>query len=275
MKRPLAIFTITQGEMPFLATWLQHNLPQVDASSDIYVLNHDVRGDGRRQLVAMRDNHCFNVVPVHNRVRFDSHWLTMVTRQFQRFLLNSYHAVLFSAVDELVMPTPESGLRLQELAASRLRQDTPFIRCNAFEVVHNRAEEPALIYQQAWLDQRKWWYHTEAYSKCLLSRIPLNWSDAWRTVHNVPRDLPITRDLLLVHLHKIDFHLAMERHQLASSQPWSPEERLHGTLRHQLVENPEQLERWILSDADNSERYAELQLIPDSVKRKLVISCSP
>jgi hypothetical protein len=269
----LAIFTIVRNEQIFFPIWLQHYLNTEDAC-DIYVLDHGSTGDSQEQLQALVAEHRFNLIPVQHAWCYDSNWLRDVTQRFQHFLLKSYKTVLFSAVDELVLPSPESELRLQAMATSLHAMELPYVRCNAFEVVHKHEEEGTLNLQLPWLSQRKWWYPTERYSKPLLARIPMYWRAGWFGAFNALEAVPVQSQLLLVHLHKIDYQLLVERHQQIAIQRWAPAERFDGCLRHNLLEEPEQLSRWILSNADKTEEYANLYEIPRSIKDRLPL-CLP
>lgn len=269
---PLATFTIVRNETTFFWPWLMHAMTEL-SPSDIYVLDHGSTGDAREQLHELLDIYKFNYIPVHHEMAYDTVWLSKITSTFQKLLLQSYLAVLFSAVDEIVTPTPESGETLRSMASRLASNMIWYHRCNAFEVTHRVDEEPALDLNKPWLEQRQWWYHPLCYSKPLLSCIPLNWKPGWFGAYNVPEKHHVTRELLLIHLHKMDYKLAVERHQQVSTQPWNPEDRLHGPLRHNLLEDPEKLSRWLLSDADDSGRYAVTHQIPQSVKDKIIL-CS-
>lgn len=268
----LAIFTLVRNEQFFLPIWLQHYLQFVPAE-DVYVLDHESRGDAADVLHNLHRQYRFHLLPVQHDLCYSSAWLSRITRYFQQYLLQTYPAVLFSAADELVLPTPESELTLQALA-QRLSDANPYVRCNAFEVVHKHPDEPNLEPQRPILESRKWWYHTEHYSKPLLARIPLLWKPGWFGAYNVPTSQPITKELLLVHLHKLDYRMLVERHQQLGTQRWDPEERLRGSLRHNLLEEPEQLARWLAANADDTTQFAKLYPIPASVKANLQL-CSP
>lgn len=268
----LAIFTIVRNESFFFWPWLQHAMASA-SPSDIYVLDHGSTGDAQADLYELLDTYKFNYLPVANATAYSSVWLAKTTSDFQKFLLQSYRTVLFSAADEIVTPTPESGATLLSMSEEMTKKSIPYHRCNAFEIVHKSDEEPALEPDKPWLAQRQWWYHPLSYSKPLLASVPLYWKPGWFQAYNVPEKHYLTRELLLLHLHKIDYKLAVEKHQQVSTQPWDARERLEGPLRHNLLEDPEKLSRWLLSDADDSSRYANTHAIPQSVKDTIIL-CS-
>lgn len=262
----LAIFTLLRNESVFFPVWLAHYLQHVPAE-DIYVLDHESSGDALDTLQRLQAEYKFNLIRLQHQWAYDALWMAEVTRQFQTFLCSTYDYVLFSAADELVLPRPEISLLLPAFAAQIL-EETPFTKCNGFEVVHNVDVEPPLDVSQSWLSQRRWWYHSPRYSKPLLAARPLYWRPGWFGAVNVPTYEPPYRDLLLVHLHKIDLQLCIEKHQQAGSQPWYPESR-SGPLAHNVLEDPAKLSRWLLSNADDSTQYAQLVEIPAGLKEKL------
>lgn len=262
----LAIFTLLRNESVFFPVWLEHYLQHVPAE-DIYVLDHESSGDSLDTLHCLQAEHKFNLIRLQHQWAYNALWMANTARHFQTFLFSTYKHVLFSAADELVSPRPEVSLKLPEFAAQIL-EESSVVKCNGFEVVHNVDAEAPLDVTQPWLSQRKWWYHSPRYSKPLLSAVPLYWRPGWFGAVNVPMFEAPYRDLLLVHLHKIDLQLCVERHQQAGSQPWHPEAR-SGPLAHNVLEDPERLSRWLLSNADDSTQYAQLVEIPTSLKEKL------
>lgn len=262
----LAIFTLLRNEHVFFPIWLQHYLQHVPAE-DIYVLDHESMGDALEQLYTLQAAYHFNLIRLQHRWSYDTLWMSRVTRDFQAFLLRTYSAVLFSAADELVTPRPEIDTKLPEFADEFLT-DVNYLRCNGFDVVHRYEDEPNLDLSQPILPQRNWWYHNLRYSKPLLSMIPLYWQRGWFGAANVPALAPVFRDLLLIHLHKADLQICIEKHQLAASQSWRGEDQF-GPLGQNLVEDPEKASRWILSHSDDSTQYASLVPIPTNLKEKI------
>lgn len=262
----LAIFTLLRNEPVFFPVWLHHYLQHVPAE-DIYVLDHESSGDALDVLHSLQAEHKFNLLRLQHHWAYHATWMANVTRYFQTFLFSTYPLVLFSAVDELVLPRPEVTMRLP-VFAERILEEKPFVKCNGFEVVHNADEESALTITQPWLNQRRWWYHSPRYSKPLLSATPLYWQPGWFGAVNVPTYEPPFRDLLMVHLHKIDLQLCVEKHQQVISQPLDPEFRA-GVFTHNMLEDPAKLSRWLLSDASDSSKYAQLVEIPTGLKETL------
>jgi glycosyl transferase family 2 len=224
VKRTAAVFTIVQNEPAFLPVWARYYARHF-AADDMFVLDHDSTDPLTVQLAAG-----LHRVPVHRAESFNHEWLAETVKRFQAFLLGSYELVLFTEVDEIVAANPErcpgglSGL-LDEESAS----DTPFLRCTGYDIVHDRHTEAALDWSQPVLAQRAYCRRSEAYSKPLLARRPLDWDIGFHDL--VPAETPLPDPdprLLLLHLHRADF----------------------GTCRAKTLENSAR--RWALTDLEES-----------------------
>lgn len=270
MKRPAAIFTIIQNEPVLFPLWYYYYVRYFDPS-DIYVIDHDSVGDGLELLLQLQAEDGFHRIPVHREVSFDGLWLLHTVRTFQKFLLQSYDSVLFAEADEILAPVPGKGYA--DLAEYVQKFDDPFIAASGFEVVHKVDEEPALDFSQPLLAQRRWWYHTLMYSKTLLARVPVHWTEGFHTATNVPGYVSADPYLLLIHLHRIDYTHVRERHRLNNSQVWNPRDKIEGLSRQNRIEDQEMLSRWLLCNSDDTGSYAKLSLIPQVVKDAVVI-CS-
>jgi hypothetical protein len=256
----VAVFTLVQNEPQMFPIWWRY-YTKAFPSRDIYVLDHDSEGDG---VDAINDAYCdstFNWLRVRHPLSYDHAWMTRTASTFQHYLLQSYAAVLFTAADEIVIPPPDRSSLVEYIQASIV----PYERCDGYEIVHRYESEPALDWTAPLLAQRSWWYGSAYYSKPLLARIPLYWDKGFQVAHNVPRAWPRSR-LQLLHLHKIDLQQTIHRHQQTAARRWHPEEHYDGPYRHNRLEDPEKLQRWLLSDADDTTTYANLVPIPDTVK---------
>lgn len=259
--KPLAVFTISQNETRHLPTWLKCYTREIPAE-DIYVLDHQTTGDAADAMVeACQTAGVEHVLPVWHEYSYDGFWLGLVTKRFQRFLLASYKAVLFTAVDELVLPLVGS---LLDYAAKLDPANIPI--CTGYEIVHNKDEEPALDWDKPLIAQRKHCYPCRAYSKPLLAAMPLYWGSGWFIATNVPTSRRPDPNLLLLHLHRIDYDECLRAHREKAARMWKPDERVDGYFRHNMVEDPDMLSRWLLCHADDQANYAKLQEIPERFK---------
>jgi hypothetical protein len=66
------------------------------------------------------------------------------------------------------------------------------------------------------LDQRSWWFINDGYDKAALATEPTEWARLARA-HRRPASTPIP-DLRLIHLHRMDYTLCLERHRTRAAQ---------------------------------------------------------
>lgn len=254
---PLAIFTIVQNEPVWLPIWVDHYRKHVDPR-DLWVLDHDSTGEGAKTLERLRLEFGLNVVPVHRRASFDAAWLLETVQRFQRFLLQSYRAVLFAEADEIVHPTADApGRTLVDYAEAVLgrregRRQADYVQCTGFEVVHQHEIEPELDWSsRPLLAQRSKWAPCRMYSKTLLSRVPLRWQKGF---HDLERRRDRRRapepDLLLVHLHKLDFEFCVARHREQSLRKWAAAALEAGEGRQNRMDDRAELARWFSQSVD-------------------------
>jgi hypothetical protein len=230
---------------------------------DIYVLDHDTDGDAMEALSdACREYGVQHLIDVEHAHSYDSFWLSYITRAFQRFLLCSYDAVLFSAADEIV--TPVSDMNLVTYMAGM--GPTEIKVATGYEIVHKKDEEPPIDWSQPLIPQRKWCYQSATYSKPLLAKSPVTWGPGWFHATNVPRAQEPDPNLVLLHLHRIDYDECLRSHREKGARMWKPEERREGVFRQNLVEDPEYLSRWLLSNAADTRQWATLMEIPEEFK---------
>lgn len=250
-----AAFTIVHNEPVMLPLWLDYYARHFDAD-DLYVLDHDSTDGSTADL----DGRC-HVVPVHRKAAFDHHWLKLTVEQFQAFLLRSYDAVLFAEVDEFVLADPRRYAGLGAYIAELTR---PAARCAGFNVVH-QPDEPPLRFDPPLLAQRRYWHASLLYSKRLLSRIPLRWSDGFHNEYNAPDDPP-DPELLLIHLHRVDHDMSLARHQAAVARDWNEADIVNGYGVQNRIVDPREFEDWFYRGADLD---APPELIPEHIRSAL------
>jgi len=248
--RDLAVFTIVQDEPEFIHSWTNHYKNHVADAGDIYVLVHSPTGlDGapmrsaempewQRAEALLTKHHGVVLIPVHHTSSFDHQWLSNTVCRFQAFLLQSYDWVLFAEIDEFVLPTPDTSSThktlldyVRELGAS----PPPAVRATGFEVVQQDGEPsvPPENYNTGanvtltageLIDARHWWRPSAQYSKTLLNCTPMGWSIGFHTVEGAAKEIAVgqpSEALTLLHLHKVDFELALGRLRRSRARKWS------------------------------------------------------
>jgi glycosyl transferase family 2 len=253
--RPRAAFTIVQNEPVMLPLWLAYYGRFFDPD-DLYVLDHD----GTDESVEAVKDRC-RVVPVHRSTSFDHRWLRSTVEAFQAFLLRSYDVVLFAEADEFLIADPREYSGLDQYIE---RLDRAAARCVGFNVVH-QADEAPLRFDDAILAQRRYWHASLDYSKRLLSRVPLRWSEGFHEEYDAPDDPPDS-SLLLVHLHRVDYDWCLDRHRATAARNWNEPDAIRGDGAQNRIAAPEQFEHWFRQGADlDSPR----ELIPEHLRAVL------
>ncbi len=253
--RARAAFTIVQDESVMLPLWLDYYGRHFDPE-DLYVLDHG-SSDGS---TANLEGRC-HVIPVHREAAFDHHWLRSTVELFQGFLLNSYDTVLFAEVDEFVIADPRSYSGLEDYIHRLAR---PASRCLGFNVIH-QPDEPALRFDAPpLLAQRRNWHVSLMYSKRLLSKIQLRWSDGFHEEHKAPDDAP-DPELMLVHLQRIDYDACFARRQASAARDWNEADILHERGAQNRIVEPSEFEHWFRS----ADVEAPRELIPEHIRSLL------
>jgi hypothetical protein len=253
--RRRAAFTIVHNEPRWLGLWLAHYARVFDAG-DLFVLDHGST-DGSTDAP---DIGC-HVVPVHREAAFDHHWLKTVVEDFQSFLLRSYDLVLFAEVDEFIVADP---LRHAGLEAYLDALDRPAARCLGFNVVH-QPDEPPLAFDRPLLAQRRYWHASLQYSKRLIARMPLRWSDGFHHEFNAPDDAPDPA-LLLVHMHRADYDSCLARHTASAARDWSEADLASGAGAQNRITEREAFDEWFRQGPGLD---APRELIPDHIRTLL------
>jgi hypothetical protein len=253
--RNRAVFTIVQNEPVFLPIWLAY-YGRFFVASDTYVLDHDST-DGSTTSAQSSSN----VLGIHREKSFDHDWLRSTVTSFQHFLLNSYENVLFTEVDEFVVADPTRYSGLDDYIE---RFDRDAVRCTGFNVVHYPEEEAPLAFDKPILDQRKYWHGSENFSKSLLSKVPLSWGRGFHK-NRVHVELEPDPELLLIHLHRVDYDYCLDRHRANAAMDWNEADLKAGHGAQNRLVHPRKFKKWFFRGADDADR----ELIPERFKSAL------
>lgn len=219
-KSQLAAFTIVQNEDCFLDTWVSHYSKHID-KKDLYILNHNSSMPASLDSLEKAKAAGVNIVPVHRLHSFDHEWLRTTVCQFQYFLLKSYSVVMFSECDELIMPRPsvyKDGLRSYVLNC--LETKSSVVRCKGYSVEHSPSEEPSIDFTKPLMAQRAYWRETSMYDKPVVASRPCNWTIGFHNLSSV--NLPVDNNLLLIHLHRLDYNYCKAAHCEKATRNWNP-----------------------------------------------------
>jgi hypothetical protein len=300
VKRTLCVFTIVQDEPEFIHPWINHYKKHVEDPRDLFVLVHPPTYPGgqparsgdleawHRAERLMAEHHGVTLLPVHRSLAFDHRWLTDTVAKFQSFLLNSFTWVLFAEADEFVLPMPgpaSSARTLLDLVQQLAEGQPPAIRATGFEIVQQQDEPPiapelydggANVHLTAadLVEGRRFWYQAGLYSKTVLANVPLRWEVGFHRTDKVEQDIatgPPSGALALVHLHRVDFDLALGRARRSRARRWSRRDFVLGLGAQNRIGEASELRAVWDKDNDTGEPLTtgRLQPIAEGLKEAL------
>jgi hypothetical protein len=252
-RRRRAVQTIVHNEAFLLPIWLGY-YSQFFAPDDIYVLDHEST-DGST------DRSGFVRVPVAHDATYDSSWLTRTVQDHQHMLFDRYDTVLTIDVDEIVATDPTWGTLGEYLD----RFDEEFVTCLGWEIVHLKGVEPAFRSDRGVLEQRGFWYPNGGYDKPALAGAPTEWNRCFHT--RVDGRSNYDPDLFLIHLHRMDYDLCLERNRRNGDRSWNEADLSEGWGFQNRLEEGESFRRWFYEDSCFDEVPIALQRIPEAWRR--------
>jgi hypothetical protein len=241
-----AIITMVHNEPVFLPIWLRY-YSRFYAPEDIYVLDNDSSPGTLPEAGFVR-------IPARH-ASVDHAWMVQVIEGLQHELLERYDSVLVTDVDELVVPDPRWGTLGDYLD----RFDEEWVNCLGYELLHMRESEPPLDLDRPILSQRGHWFFNDAYDKAALATVPMSWSPGFhgRTDNSYNLD----PDLRLIHLHRMDYDLCLERHRTRSRKPWARHDARHRWAVHNRIVDGEEFRRWFYEDSC----FENLEIKPERI----------
>lgn len=212
-KRKKAILTSFYNEYFFLDIFLDY-YSRFFKETDIYVIKHvykDVVDD-------INFNDQCNVIEWHHNVLCDEVARYNFINSVYKKLLFKYETIVFSDIDEIIVPNPDVYPNGLSEYLERINDKT-FIRTKGFEVLHVPEEEPELnVLKKPYLSQRKWWFRNHNFDKVLVNR---NYIKFYAGCHETDLTMQILKetgkvtpfdpDLLLIHLKRIDYNICKEK----------------------------------------------------------------
>jgi glycosyl transferase family 2 len=245
--RSRAVITMVHNEPVFLPLWLRY-YSRFFRPDDIYVLDNET-SDGSTE----RDG--FVRIPVeHDRV--DHTWMVRTIEGLQHDLLGRYDVTLVTDVDEIVAPTPEWGTLGEYL--DRFAED--FVNCLGYELLHMRDSEPPLDLSRPVMDQRGWWFMNAGYDKAAIATEPMRWKPGFHGREDFAFNLD--PDLRMIHLHRMDYDLCLERHRTRNRRPWAKEDADQGWAVHNQIVDEREFERWFYEDSC----FAGIEIDPEPIR---------
>lgn len=247
--RSRALITMVHNEPVFLPIWLGYYSRFFD-EADIYVFDNE-SDDGST------DRPGFVRIPVrHGRV--DHAWMLRTIQELQHELLDRYDVVLVTDVDEIVAPNPAWGTLGEYLD----RFDEEWVNCLGYELLHVRDEEPPLRLEEPILAQRHYWYFNDAYNKAALATELMEWTPGFHG--RTDGSYNLDPDLRMIHLHRMDYGICLERHRTRSRRRWARRDARRGWAGHNRIVDEQEFARWFYEDAYFEQFEVKPERIPES-----------
>ena len=255
MMKKCAIFSIVKNEKYFLPKWIKY-YSQFFEKNDIYILDHEST-DGSTENIDV------NVKKIKHNIAFDHGWLNTIVPEFQRELLKKYEVVIFTEIDEFIYSL---DFDLNILIDCFIKTNDKVLTATGYDIKHNLNVESDLKINDCIIENRNFWYRNKDYDKTLISKIPLYWGIGFHICGN--HDKNYKYNLHLMHLHKFDFKLNLERHinrikGQELEKPWTP--NINPGKHNKTFDENE-----ILSFFESIPAQSQLELIPE--KHKLLLS---
>ncbi len=243
-----AVVTMVHNEPIFLPIWLRY-YSRFFAPEDIHVLDNDTT-DGSTEREG------FVRVPVsHDRV--DHTWMADTVQAYQHDLLETHDVVLATDVDEIVIPRPERG----DLGGYIDELNEDYVNAIGYELIHMADREPAIDLERPILDQRRHWFANDAYDKPALAMVPMEWVPGFH--ERADGESNFDPDLLLIHLHRMDFELCRDRHRLRRARRWNELDVDQGWAAHNRITDEADFERWFYFESGVPNIEMQIQEMPD------------
>ncbi len=189
----LACVTMVYNEPDMLPLWLRHYTPV----GDCFVIDHGSDDGSTNNLLGVERVRLPRTAH-DNRRRAD------FVEDFSRALLRYYDAIVFTDVDELVVPDPNLHINLAAYAEATA---LPVVTALGLNVIHKLHEEVRLDPTRPIIGQRSYLFPTASMCKPVLIREPVRWSPGFHT-YNGP---VVFGGLFLFHLAYSDLTIACRR----------------------------------------------------------------
>lgn len=219
-KKNRAIFTIVRNEDKFLPIWLKYYEKYFN-KRDMYILDHQST-DGSTDFLR---NKGYNPIVIENDTVLDHKWINTKVKWFQQILLSQYDNVVFTEVDELIYHKDGLDNYIKNFKKAH-------ICCKGYNIINIPEEEKEIDWNKPLLKQRKYMYAFHLQDKPLLSKLPTDWCYGF---HNCPNTNEIDDDLMLIHLHQLDYKYAQERNKKYHNQKINMEENKKGFGTHKFL----------------------------------------
>lgn len=209
-----AVITMVRNEAVALPRWLRYYGEQVGA--DALVVLDDQSDDGSTSgidaTVFRLPTRATGRQPGRQRAgsKFDppSFRKTVLANKFAAALLELYDVVVFTDVDELLVPDPRYYGGLCDFFDRHA--DVPVLAPLGLNLTHLPELEPPLSHDRPLLEQRRYVKIMPNMCKPAVKRVPARWTAG---THGCERSYSVHRDLFLIHTKFADYRQLMAVHE--------------------------------------------------------------
>jgi len=193
-KTRAAIFTVQHDEDFNLPMWIKYYSQHFN-TEDMYVISHNCNEELMGGILNKASLDGINVTRITTDEIFNHKWLNELVEGNQRALLDEYEYVIYTDCDEFIYPTNGTLKEFLENATDQ------YYRCTGYSTVGDKM------------------YRTPGFDKTLIVNSPLKYCAGY---HLANIDVPVSENLHLYHLHRLNYDESWKRTLRLSHESWDP-----------------------------------------------------
>lgn len=171
----MAVFTLVNNQPEFQELWLKY---YSQFNFHLLILEH-VHIKSEEDLICKKT---YEHKKIFHSELFDHNFMNDITEKTQNELLKNYETVIYTDIDELIMP---KNCTLEQYCFYNKK---PVAQCTGYNLIGEKHIVPCNMF-----------------NKPLITRIPVKWSIGW---HNCNIQSKPDEDLWLVHIHRMNYEIA-------------------------------------------------------------------
>jgi hypothetical protein len=264
----IAALTIAYNEFVVLPLWARYYAKQFGAEN-LFIIDQ-----GSDDLYNLLLPPGVNIIRVP-RDMFDNWLIVRLVEFMQRFLLESYDAVLYTDSDEFVCASPDA-LQGRSLKQFLLQLPESVGVTKGYDLHHDLETEPAYDLSRPVLEQRRLIKYQPMMDKPVISRVPLNWIPGFHRAREGGVRIP---GLYMLHLRWFDLDQALNKGARYRASKWEPsdvEKRIAEYQREEDVQVVSRFKGWSNSFSGVRrgaifDENAQLTIVPDWMRQEISI----